>query len=828
MADIAALNLQVNSTSLEQANVSLREMPKAATAAERAAQRWGMTTKDAARSADDFSKRVQGTIKSLQFETEQLKRSSAEQAKYAALRRAGVSAMSAEGQAIARSVAALQAQRAAANASAEATRKGGAAFSALAGFMGPAVIAYLAIGKAQEIWSRGMKAADLGEQAEQLGINTDQLQAYRYAAAQAGIESGQMDVALTKLAKTMGAAADGGKEQIELFTKLGVKLLDARGELRPVADVLPEVAKGVLGIGSSSQRTATLMELFGKSGSKMATVLEEIAKGNDRVVDTAKAAGAVASPEIIKAWEDYADALKRAELQADVTYAKLGAPIATAGLEAVANALRGINGLMDQINSKEGFWESVLSESRSKGRIGSGPNALRLETPQEATTRRREELEGKLKSDTNTGRREYYQQELNKLAGQDIASSKYYGEDMAGAASRGTRATPIIRSGGVSNPTPKATGGGSDPYKSAIESAREYVLAKNAETAAVGLSVMAAARMTHEQGLLNKAQTEGKTVSAAQKVEIANLAQQMAEADAKLAGAKFMDEAVTKSQEFIASQEIEQAALFMSAEAADAYRISQGYLNDAKAKGIELSDVEKQKLIELAAAQAAAAQKTNEMKDAIAFAKDVTKGFFTDIRQGVEEGKSALEIFGNAFINILEKIASKLMDLAIDDLFTGGNSTGGFFNAIGGILGNILGGGGVAGSGTLFANGGAFNRGNVIPFASGGIVDRPTVFPFARGVGLMGEAGPEAIMPLRRGRGGRLGVETGGSGGGQPVVVYVTGDTDLVRVTSNQEAVKVVTAAAPKIEGSAVNKSTKAVPSAVAVDHAERGGDHRL
>jgi lambda family phage tail tape measure protein len=61
------------------------------------------------------------------------------------------------------------------------------------------------------------------------------------------------------------------------------------------------------------------------------------------------------------------------------------------------------------------------------------------------------------------------------------------------------------------------------------------------------------------------------------------------------------------------------------------------------------------------------------------------------------------------------------------------------------------------------AKGNVFSGGNIVPFASGGIVTRPTIFPMAKGgVGLMGEAGPEAIMPLKRGRNGKLGVEGGG------------------------------------------------------------------
>jgi lambda family phage tail tape measure protein len=60
------------------------------------------------------------------------------------------------------------------------------------------------------------------------------------------------------------------------------------------------------------------------------------------------------------------------------------------------------------------------------------------------------------------------------------------------------------------------------------------------------------------------------------------------------------------------------------------------------------------------------------------------------------------------------------------------------------------------------ALGNVFAANGIQPFAQGGIVSRPTLFPFAKGVGLMGEAGPEAIMPLRRGADGKLGVAGGG------------------------------------------------------------------
>ncbi|MEL7150249.1 MAG: phage tail tape measure protein [Pseudomonadota bacterium] len=71
----------------------------------------------------------------------------------------------------------------------------------------------------------------------------------------------------------------------------------------------------------------------------------------------------------------------------------------------------------------------------------------------------------------------------------------------------------------------------------------------------------------------------------------------------------------------------------------------------------------------------------------------------------------------------------------------------------------------------FFADGASFAQGRVMPFASGGVVSGPTYFPMRNGVGLMGEAGPEAIMPLTRGADGRLGVRS--EGGGRPVQIVM-------------------------------------------------------
>ncbi|MDV7145087.1 phage tail tape measure protein [Tropicimonas sp. TH_r6] len=109
-------------------------------------------------------------------------------------------------------------------------------------------------------------------------------------------------------------------------------------------------------------------------------------------------------------------------------------------------------------------------------------------------------------------------------------------------------------------------------------------------------------------------------------------------------------------------------------------------------------------------------------------------------------------------------------------------------------LGGVLASGLASIGAAAFAKGGSFSQGRIMPFAKGGVVTSPTNFPMRGGVGLMGEAGPEAIMPLTRGADGSLGVraESGAQRTAQQVVVNIsTQDVESFRRSQSQVASRI-------------------------------------
>lgn len=120
-------------------------------------------------------------------------------------------------------------------------------------------------------------------------------------------------------------------------------------------------------------------------------------------------------------------------------------------------------------------------------------------------------------------------------------------------------------------------------------------------------------------------------------------------------------------------------------------------------------------------------------------------------------------VSGRELDDILRRIGLNLAGMALEQGLKPLQSLAG--SLFSGLLGGL--------SGILpFAKGGV--PGHVVPFAGGGIVSAPSYFPMRGGVGLMGEAGTEAILPLQRTADGRLGVAASGGGAAVNVVFNVT------------------------------------------------------
>ena len=167
------------------------------------------------------------------------------------------------------------------------------------------------------------------------------------------------------------------------------------------------------------------------------------------------------------------------------------------------------------------------------------------------------------------------------------------------------------------------------------------------------------------------------------------------------------------------------------------------------------------------------------------------------MRHGLRDGQSAWEAFGNAVTNVLDKILDKMMDIGVDMLFQAGRAAG-WFN-----FGSKATPSAATGGSVVFANpnansvasvlgypnalGGVWQNG-VQKFARGGVVNSPTMFGARGGLGVKGEAGPEAIMPLTRGPDGSLGVRADGVGGGNVVVNVINNSNAQARTEQRQTA----------------------------------------
>lgn len=181
-------------------------------------------------------------------------------------------------------------------------------------------------------------------------------------------------------------------------------------------------------------------------------------------------------------------------------------------------------------------------------------------------------------------------------------------------------------------------------------------------------------------------------------------------------------------------------------------------------------------------------EETEKLNDVFNTSKSITNSFFQDMRTGLRDGASAWEAFGNAALNVLDNILSKMTDVGVDYLFNAMGAAG-WFSGNSAEFSTASGGFDYAGYDNAFnagmADAGLFAKGGVF---SNGVYNSPTLFKFANGgkFGVMGEAGPEAVMPLRRGPDGSLGVDAEGVGGNNVVVNVINNSNAQASVNQRE------------------------------------------
>ena len=166
-----------------------------------------------------------------------------------------------------------------------------------------------------------------------------------------------------------------------------------------------------------------------------------------------------------------------------------------------------------------------------------------------------------------------------------------------------------------------------------------------------------------------------------------------------------------------------------------------------------------------------------------------------ELRLEMQDLSRLADSFGNKLVTSLA--GAVIHGRKLSDVFRGlalslaNQALSAALKPLGNLAGNLLGG--------LFSNarGNIVSGGRIQPFANGGIVNSPVMFPLRGGTGLMGEAGPEAIVPLARASNGKLGVRIAGGGGGGNITINISSpDVQGFRQSQGQVAAMVSRAVA--------------------------------
>lgn len=608
--------------------------------------------------------------------------------------------------------------------------------------LGP-VLAGISVGALAAFTKNALSAVDaIGEVAEQVGVGTGALQALSQAAITTGLSTEELQRGLAALTRKIADAVQGDKAAIESFQRLGVAFQNADGSGRATEAVLGDLADQLQEMDSATEKAAATTSLMGdRLGQKFIPMLSQGRQGLIDVTAEMLRMGTIATPEMIaKAGEasDKMDALTS-------SFRAFANNLTVTVAPAIVTVIDGLNRL-------------IFGMSMAERRVA-------LETQISAAERRIDALRQVPAPGERPGASvgERLRASQTSQGGNQTSS---VGERMAAGRSNTGESVEVM-----------------------IERERQRIEELRGQLVQLGQQEDALRQQANQ--ILNPNEPYGPPLPPGYRFPGQGGGGGGGNAPRAATGRDPFAEALREQQSLLRANETAyeryQRQLVELAELQDR-------LTEAEQRGVEVNGVRVRAL-----STEELARSTERFANELERAEKQSER--TD-RMGVQMGMSFASAFedaildGKKFGEVLQSLERDIARIILRTAVTGpaadaisravssgvGSLTSGF--------GSWFGGGAPAGATPNYsnanwnpgavqvtplasANGNAFIGGHLIPFANGGIVSSPTLFPMARGMGLMGEAGPEAIMPLQRGADGKLGVRAQGGGQGG-VVIYQT------------------------------------------------------
>lgn len=172
-----------------------------------------------------------------------------------------------------------------------------------------AAISAAGVGIAAGVRAQLNAADDMSKAAQKIGIPTDELSRLAHAADMSGVSMTTLQTGVQRLSKVM-------VEQPKKLAAVGIAARDASGKMRPVSEVMAELAEKLAEMPDGAEKTALAMELMGRGGADMIPMLNGGKKALKDMLAEADALGIVFTPEMGKSAEAFNDNLSRLRKQA--------------------------------------------------------------------------------------------------------------------------------------------------------------------------------------------------------------------------------------------------------------------------------------------------------------------------------------------------------------------------------------------------------------------------------------------------------------------------------------------------------------------------------